>query len=220
MQLTNVVVQANLGCSFDLRELAYRLPNVRYDPRTFSALIWQHRKIGGNCLLFSNGIINCNGKCLSIQDGRRRLRRYARLLQQMGNDVRLTQVRILTASASHQLSGRVDPYRLPSEFSFEPEIFPAVMFRRHGMHFTCHLSGGISRPLGDGTIPIRVLDDRQKKDGQDVHIRTLCRETQRHLRGIGQDMSDTGTHRVLPLRSLPGTPTVEVRDDLGLFGLL
>ncbi|VDI51053.1 Hypothetical predicted protein [Mytilus galloprovincialis] len=61
----------------------------------------------------------------------------------MGNDVRLTQVQILTASASHQLSGRVDPYRLPSEFSFEPEIFPAVMFRRHGMHFTCHLSGKI-----------------------------------------------------------------------------
>ncbi|VDI53111.1 Hypothetical predicted protein [Mytilus galloprovincialis] len=186
MQLTNVVVQANLGCSFDLRELAYRLPNVRYDPRTFSALIWQHRKIGGNCLLFSNGIINCNGKCLSIQDGRRRLRRYARLLQQMGNDVRLTQVQILTASASHQLSGRVDPYRLPSEFSFEPEIFS----RRH------------------------VSSSRHA-----FHLPSL-RETQRHLRGIGQDMSDTGTHRVLPLRSLPDTPTVEVRDDSGLFGLL
>jgi TATA-box binding protein (TBP) (component of TFIID and TFIIIB) len=65
MQLTNVVVQADLGCTLDLRVLTYRLTNVRYDPKVFSAVVWQHRKIGGNCLLFSNGKINCNGKCLS-----------------------------------------------------------------------------------------------------------------------------------------------------------
>ena len=143
MRLTNVVVHANLGCSFSLRDLANQLTNVRYDPRKFSALIWQHRKIGGNCLLFSNGKINCNGSCLSMQDGRRRLRRYARILQKMGYDVCLSQIRILTASGVHQLSGRVDPELLPQEFSFEPEIFPAVMFRRHGIHFICHLSGKI-----------------------------------------------------------------------------
>ena len=141
MHLTNVVVQANLACSIDLRALIYRLSNARYDPRSFSGLIWQHRKIGGNCLLFSNGTINCNGKCLSIQEARRRLRRYARVLQRMGYAVRLTQIRIVTASAVHQLSGRIDPRKLPMDFSYEPEIFPAVMFRRNGVHYICHLSG-------------------------------------------------------------------------------
>jgi TATA-box binding protein (TBP) (component of TFIID and TFIIIB) len=98
MQLTNVGVQADLGCSLDLRVLTYRVTNARYDPKVFSAVVWQHRKIGGNCLLFSNGKINCNGKCLSLQDVRRRLRRYARQLQKMNYPVQLTNVRVVTAS--------------------------------------------------------------------------------------------------------------------------
>jgi TATA-box binding protein (TBP) (component of TFIID and TFIIIB) len=141
MQLTNVVVQADLGCSLDLHLLTYRLTNARYDPKVFSAVVWQHRKIGGNCLLFSNGKINCIGKCLSLQDGRRRLRRYARKLQMMNYPVRLTNVRSVTVSAAHQLTDRIDPTGLPKDFSYEPELFPVVMFRRHGIHFICHLSG-------------------------------------------------------------------------------
>ena len=51
------------------------------------------------------------------------------------------QRRLVTTSAVHQLSDRIDPTRFPKEFSYLPELFPAVMFRRHGMHFICHLSG-------------------------------------------------------------------------------
>nr|XP_022288496.1 TATA-box-binding protein-like [Crassostrea virginica] len=75
---------ARLNCDLDLRALANALVNVRYDPSRFSGLIWQHRNIGGNCLLFANGKINCNGKCDTIQQGVRRLRRYSRLLQRKG----------------------------------------------------------------------------------------------------------------------------------------
>lgn len=143
MQVTNVVVQEHLGCTIDLLRLTYRLANVRYDPRSFSAVIWQHRKIGGNCLLFSNGTINCNGKCSSLLAGRRRLRRYARILQKMGHEISLHNVRVVTASAVYQLSEKIVPSRLPSYFSYEQELFPAVMLRRSGFHFTCHLSGKI-----------------------------------------------------------------------------
>jgi TATA-box binding protein (TBP) (component of TFIID and TFIIIB) len=117
MQLTNVVVQTDLGCSLDLRFLTYRLTNARYDPKVFSAVVWQHRKIEGNCLLFSNGKISCSGKFLSLQDDRRCLRRYARTLQNMNYPVRLTNVRLVTASAAHQLTDRIDPTRLPKDFS-------------------------------------------------------------------------------------------------------
>ena len=141
MKLTNVVVQGELGCMFDLRDLTLIITNARYNPRSFSALIWQHRKIGGNCLLFSNGQINCNGKCASLEQGRRRLRQYARILQKLGYEIELKNVRVVTASASHHLSGNIDPSRLPREFSYEPELFPAVMFRRRGIHYICRLSG-------------------------------------------------------------------------------
>jgi len=136
-----VVVQGDLGCNIDLRELTYKLTDVRYDPRKFPAVIWQHRKIGGNALEFSNGKINCNGKSSSLQDSRRRLRRYGRILQKLGNAVDLRNVRVVTASGAHRLSGRIDPQHLPPDFTYEPELFPAVMCRRAGLHFTCHLSG-------------------------------------------------------------------------------
>ena len=138
MQLTNVVVQADTGRSLDLRVLTYCLMNARYDPKVFSAVVWQHRKTGGNCLLFSNGKINCNGKCLSLQDGRCRLRRYARKLQKMNYPVRLTNVRVVTASAAQQLTDRIEPTRLPKDFSLRTRTVSCrhVPTSRHAFHLS------------------------------------------------------------------------------------
>ena len=73
MKITNVVYSAHLGCSMELVGLCQRLWNCWYDPRTFPGLIWQHRLIGGNCLVFASGVINCNGKAVSFEEGRQRL---------------------------------------------------------------------------------------------------------------------------------------------------
>jgi hypothetical protein len=54
----------------------------------------------------------------------------------MGYEVRLSNVRLVTASAAHILSERIDPSRLPRDFSYE-----VVMFRRHELHFISHLLG-------------------------------------------------------------------------------
>ena len=143
MHLTNVVVQGQLNVSIDLTRLANTLINVRYDPARFTGLIWQHRRIGGNCLVFSNGTINCNGKCSSFDEGIKRLRRYARLLQKKGHCRNLSGVKIVTASASHRLENPVRTENIPVSFRYEPELFPAIMFRREGLHFTLHLSGAL-----------------------------------------------------------------------------
>ena len=143
MRLTNVVYQANLNVQIDLNCLVHQLNNVRYNPRTFSGLIYQNRKIGGNCLIFSNGKINCNGACSDF--GVKRLRRYARILQRLGYVVRLSEIRLVTASAVHKLSGRINVKslsRIP-DFQYNPELFPAAMLRRQGIHFTCHLRGSV-----------------------------------------------------------------------------
>ena len=145
MRLTNVVYQANLNVQIDLKCLVHQLNNVRYNPHTFSGLIYQNRKIGGNCLIFSNGKINCNGACSDFDSGVKRLRRYARILQRLGYVVRLSEIRLVTASAVHKLSGRINVKSLCriQDFQYNPELFPAVMLRRQGIHFTCHLSGSL-----------------------------------------------------------------------------
>ena len=146
MYITNVVFSANIGCEIDLRKLCYRLTNVRYDPRRFPGLIWQHKNIGGNCLIFSNGVINCNGKAASPEDCRLRLRRYARRLQRLGYPVNLKDVKCITVSATHTLSDVIDIQKLARERSFviyEPELFPAANFKDEGVNFCCFTSGKV-----------------------------------------------------------------------------
>ncbi|KAK3105251.1 hypothetical protein FSP39_020839 [Pinctada imbricata] len=161
MKLTNVVVGGQLDTVMNLCALARQLTNVRYDPTNFSGLIWQHRKIGGNCLVFTNGYINCNGPCESFEEGIKRLRRYARLLQKLGYCYTLTGIKIITASASHRLDGKVTLEHIPFKYRYEPELFPAIMFKRNNIHFTLHFSGvliitGIkkSKDLDDVIYPV------------------------------------------------------------------
>ena len=72
--------------------------------------------------------------------------------------VTLTKVRLVTASAVHKLSGRVNVNTLSRFFtcSYDPALFPAVMFRRNGIHFTSHLKGTI---LITGIKRARNIDD-------------------------------------------------------------
>ena len=114
----------------DLIKLCQCLLNSRYDPKLFPGLIWQHRVIGGHCLLFANGVINCNGRASSFEDGRQRLRRYAQGLQNLRCQVHL-KVKIITASASHTLSGALGLYRSNRDRTllYELKLFPAVNFK-------------------------------------------------------------------------------------------
>ena len=145
MKITNVVCSANLCCPIDLKALCQRLSNSRYDPRTFPGLIWQHRTIGGNCFVFSNGIINCNGRASSLGEGRHRLRQYARHLQNIGVPVKLKEVKILTVSASHTLSSGLNLKMLAQDRAvvYEPELFPALNFKMDGVNFCCFHTGKV-----------------------------------------------------------------------------
>ena len=165
MHLTNTVFIASLNCSFDLKKLCYELVNVKYNPRRFNGLIWQHPVIGGNCLLFRNGKINCNGKVRSFKEGRQRLRRYARVLQKLGYSVNLNEVKMVTASAFHVLSGPVDipTYCREHGASYEPELFPVMMFKKNSVHFSCYQNGKIvitgiksSRDIDDTVYPVLI----------------------------------------------------------------
>lgn len=157
--------QGKMNCVINLKQLTTKLVNVRYDPLKCPGVIFQHRKIGGNCLIFSNGKINCNGACDRFDTGLKRLRRYARYIQRIGYDVVLTNVQLVTAYAFHKLSSRLDVNSISPalNFSYDTELFPAVMMRRNDIHFTCHLSGsvlitGIKRPkdLDDIVYPTIV----------------------------------------------------------------
>ena len=104
---------------------------------TFPGPIWHHRLIGGNCLAFASGVINCNRKASSFEEGRQRLRQYARKLQNLGCPVCLRDVKIITVSASHTLSARLDLNRLAQDRTllYKPELFPVLNVKMGRVNF-------------------------------------------------------------------------------------
>lgn len=71
MHLMNAVYSANLGCTIDLETFCQRVKKAKYGRKRLPAVIWQDPRIGGNCLVFSNGKINCNGKVSNFLEGQR-----------------------------------------------------------------------------------------------------------------------------------------------------
>lgn len=144
VQVTNVVVHAALHTTIDLEHLAKSIIDIRYDPTIFPAVIWQHRKIGGNCLVFKNGKLNCSGSS-SVQQAKKRLRQYARLIQKLGYDVVLNKIDLITMSAVHQLSSRLDFTQLCKDLhaSYEPDVHNAAMLKRGRLHFNCFHTGKV-----------------------------------------------------------------------------
>ncbi len=158
MHFTNVVCSADLRCSLPLKQVCYQLLNVRYDPARFPGLIWQHKRIGGNCFIFSNGKIQCQGKASHLQEGIQRLRRYARSLQRLGYAVTLNNVRVTTATMFHTLSAPLDLKLLVQErqLIYEPELFPAANFKVENVTFSCFLNGKV---IITGIKKTRDIDD-------------------------------------------------------------
>ena len=107
---------------------------------------------------FPNGAINCNGNASYIGEGSQRLCQYARQLQRLGYPVSLKKIKMVTASASHSLSDRLDIMTLANEKTvmYEPELFPALNFKTDGVNFCCFHTGKV---VITGIKCISYIDD-------------------------------------------------------------
>ena len=145
MQLTNVVCMVHLKCEIDLKHLVSASRDVIYDPRKHNCLIWRHKKIRGCCILSKSGKMMCNGAASSTQEAKKRVRRYARLVQKAGFSIVLDTIRVVTMSAVHTLNQSLDLKQLYSQMGgiYEPELFPALMVKRNGIHFSCFRTGKV-----------------------------------------------------------------------------
>ena len=139
--ITNVVVQTDLSTCIDLALLARNATNIVYDPRVFSAARWKHRKIGGCCLVFGNGKLNCNGN-RSIEQARKRIRQYARLLQKHG---KIAKIDVITMTAVYETSSGLSVNKLCDMLgaTYEPDVHNAAMLKRGKVHYNCFHTGKV-----------------------------------------------------------------------------
>lgn len=116
-------------------------------------------------MLFPNSKMIVNGKARSLKEAKRRVRRYARVLQRMGWHVQLKHIQVQTISASFKVEGPFNLSNIVRYYggNYEPELFPAAMFTKDAIHFTCFQSGailmtGIKREIQiyDTCIPVLI----------------------------------------------------------------
>jgi len=163
--ITNVVCTATLNCEINLRTLTNANRNIIYDPANYSGARWKHPKIGGHCSVFSTGKLIVNGKVDSVAEAKRRLRRYARHIQRQGWRVTLSDLKVITMSASFKTAGPLDLMKVARYYGgqYEPDVFPAAMFTKDAVHFTCFHTGSVlmtglkrTRDVYDICMPILI----------------------------------------------------------------
>src|SRR3989338_2600644 len=59
--ITNIVASANLNMELDLYRIAYKLPDVEYEPEQFPGAILKFKEPKVSLLLFKNGKVICAG---------------------------------------------------------------------------------------------------------------------------------------------------------------
>ncbi len=143
--ITNIVCTSDCECPIDLNRLSSICRDMKYDPRIFNGAIWKDPELGGCCLVFKTGKIVVNGKADCESKGVLRIHAYINRLRHYGFIVSSTEVKIVTMSAYYRVNGNLSMDSLCRNMRahYEPELFPAAMFKRDTVHFTCFHNGKI-----------------------------------------------------------------------------
>lgn len=130
--IQNIVVTANLNTNIDLRKVACLLRNVEYDPKRFSAVIARIRKPKTTALIFNSGKIVVTA-AKSHQDADLAVRKFGKLIQELGYDVKICDFKIQNIVASSSMNFTIHLGKLAVQHykncCYEPEIFPGLRYR-------------------------------------------------------------------------------------------
>ena len=102
----------------------------------------------GRCvaLIFSTGHISVNGS-RSVYDARRNVRKYSRLIQRQGYEVKMGKIEIQSISATCQLMTskklNLDHLARLVKGHYEPELFSAMGIKKNGLTFLIFNSGKV-----------------------------------------------------------------------------
>ncbi|XP_054927701.1 uncharacterized protein [Dermacentor andersoni] len=131
-QLQNIVSTVNLDCKLDLKKIALHARNAEYNPKRFAAVIMRIREPQTTALIFASGKMVCTG-AKSEDQSRMAARKYSRIVQKLGFDVKFLAFKIQNMVGSCDVRFPIDLeelQRMHSQFaSYAPELFPGLFYR-------------------------------------------------------------------------------------------
>ncbi|RID48894.1 hypothetical protein BRARA_I05369 [Brassica rapa] len=122
--LQNIVSTVNLDCKLDLKAIALQARNAEYNPKRFAAVIMRIRESKTTALIFASGRMVCTG-AKTEDSSKLAARKYARIYNSetwIPSKVQRFQ------DSEHRLA-----YYHHAFASYEPEMFPGLIYRIRGM---------------------------------------------------------------------------------------
>ena len=146
-RIVNVVSTFNMNCKFNLKNLTNELFNIEYNPKKFGAAIMKLKSPRSTALIWHTGKIVVAGAA-SKEESRRSSRRYFKIIKKLGYDVKFSEFKIRNIVATMDMKqyfgravsinvehmARTSPKKNNMNlWSFEPEIFPALICKFSNM---------------------------------------------------------------------------------------
>jgi len=135
------------GTPINLHELVRKMPFCEFNQRKFAAASLRLKHPCSTCLIFSSGNLVVTGS-RSEDDALLASRQYCIILQRsLGYSVRMRNFRIQNIVASSELPWAMDLVRIAAHYqtycSYEPEVFPGLIFRLNNLVLLIFRSGKI-----------------------------------------------------------------------------
>ncbi|CAH1370616.1 uncharacterized protein [Tenebrio molitor] len=130
--IQNCVTTVDLNTKLDLAMINARTRNSEYNPARFHGLIMRLREPRTTALIFQTGKIVCTG-AKSEQDALLASKKFARIIQKLGFDIKFENFKIQNLVATCDLRFPIKLENLSllhGQFcSYEPELFPGIIYR-------------------------------------------------------------------------------------------
>lgn len=132
IQIRNVVALGSLGHRLELNSIAEVVPEAKYRPNVFPALVYRLKRPRAALLIFESGKIVCSG-AKSERQAVKAIKSFVNQLREkkiliLGNPI----IRVKNVVASAKLLGNVDLERASGMLDkaiYEPDQFPALILR-------------------------------------------------------------------------------------------
>ena len=148
LKYNNIVCSGSYSVKLNLDILELQLSNVI---KRKSSLVWKCRKLPFSCIVYKSGKLILMGnpqKILTDMDecqrfGHTTLQSYAQIIHSKIGRGQLLNVKLETVTATYDFSFQIKYNELYKNIvgSYEPEIFPGFMIKRHTIHFIVFTSG-------------------------------------------------------------------------------
>ena len=131
-RLQNFVSEVDLGCKLDLKRIARKAKNARYNPERHPAVVMWISKPNTTSLIFKSGKMVCTG-AKTEEDSRFAARKFAKIIQKLGYPAKFNDFKIVNVVGSCEVKFpiRLEALNLAHSHrtSYEPELFPGLIYR-------------------------------------------------------------------------------------------